>query len=267
MTKRLIINSDDYGRSLEISAGIRAAHQYGVVTSTTCMMNLPTTADDVKRAREETPGLGLGVHLVLTMGQPMSKPEAVRSVTNAQGKFFGYNGFIENLPNLKVDEVKAEWRLQTEAFIHAAGTKPDHLDSHHHSSYFTAELFRAMLELAKEYDCPIRDPFTGDISGELEKTRPFAPALIEEFKPRKPDVFLSDFYDQQATQDVLNGMLLNLREGVSELMCHVGYVPDAFMKESVYNKPRQRELGILLNPATRQMIERLGIELINFSNL
>jgi predicted glycoside hydrolase/deacetylase ChbG (UPF0249 family) len=44
-------------------------------------------------------------------------------------------------------------------------------------------------------------------------------------------------------------------------------VPDAFIKESVYNKPRQRELGILLNPATRQMIERLGIELINFSNL
>ena len=44
MPKRLIINSDDYGRTPDISRGIREAHLHGVVTSTTCMMNIPTTA-------------------------------------------------------------------------------------------------------------------------------------------------------------------------------------------------------------------------------
>ena len=75
--KQLIINSDDYGRTPDISRGIRDAHLRGVVTSTTCMMNIPTTASDIAVAVQETPKLGMGVHLVLTMGRPISAPEVV----------------------------------------------------------------------------------------------------------------------------------------------------------------------------------------------
>lgn len=267
MPKRLIINSDDYGRSPEISQGIRLAYQYGVVTSTTCMMNIPTTADDVRLAVKEAPGLGLGVHLVLTMGKPMMPHEAVRSVTDRDGNFFKYGPFVKNLPRLDVREVKVEWRAQIEAFIAAAGKKPDHLDSHHHSSYFSPELFRAMMELTQEYDCPIRFPFTGGEYGELKPTEPHVPALIKEFNPRRPNLFISDFYDQQATLPVLYELLLSLQDGVTELMCHVGFVPDAFMKESVYNKPRQRELGILLDPTVRTLVKALKIQLITFADL
>lgn len=265
--KKLIINSDDYGRSPEISEGIRLAHKYGIVTSTTCMMNIATTAADIKLALKETPTLGLGVHLVLTMGKPILKHEAVKSVTDKNGKFFNYTGFVNNIPNLNIKEVKAEWNAQIKAFIKAAGKKPDHLDSHHHSSYFSTELFRAMLELAKEYDCPIRDPFAGSFGGELANTYPFVPTLLKEFKPKRPNRFIVDFYDKQATADVLNELLLGIGEGTSELMCHVGFVPDAFMKESVYNKPRQRELGIMLDPAARNLTQKLGIKLITFAEL
>ncbi len=73
MPKRLIINSDDYGRSPDISRGIRESHLQGVVTSTTCMMNISTTADDIVVALKETPRLGLGIHLVLTMGSMTCK--------------------------------------------------------------------------------------------------------------------------------------------------------------------------------------------------
>src|SRR5215216_6171216 len=83
--KQLIINSDDYGRTPEISRGIREAHSQGVVTSTTCMMNIPTTAADIAVALKETPSLGLGVHLVLTMGNPISSPDTVLSLTDANG--------------------------------------------------------------------------------------------------------------------------------------------------------------------------------------
>src|SRR5512134_3413038 len=152
--KRLIINSDDYGRTPEISRGIREAHLNGVVTSTTCMMNIPTTAEDVAIAVQETPKLGLGVHLVLTMGKPLLPRVAVPSIVDGDGNHFKYTPFIENLPRLNMTEVKAEWRAQIERFIQAAGRKPTHLDSHHHSSYFTPELFRGMLELAREYNCP-----------------------------------------------------------------------------------------------------------------
>jgi chitin disaccharide deacetylase len=265
--KRLIINSDDYGRTPEISRGIRHAHLRGVVTSTTCMMNIPTTAEDIVIALKEAPGLGMGVHLVLTMGHPISPPESVRSITDKNGDFFKYTPLVEQLPNLNIDEAKKEWRAQIEAFIRAAGRQPTHLDSHHHSSYFSPELFRAMLELAKEYDCAIRFPFTGDISNELKETNKHVPDLLKEFNPPRPDRFVVDFYDKRATYEELMNIINDLPDGTAEIMCHPGYTDNAFAKESVYNDQRDRELKILTDPSIKEAIQKNGIQLITFAEL
>ena len=265
--KRLIINSDDYGRTPEISRGIREAHLQGVVTSTTCMMNIPTTAGDITVARKETPGLGLGVHLVLTMGKPISAPDAVRSITDENGYFFKYRPLIEQLPRIRTDEVKSEWRAQIEAFVDAAGRKPTHLDSHHHSSYFSPGLFQGMLELAQEYDCAIRFPFVGDLSKELEETNKHLPDLIEKFEPPHPDRFVVDFYDERATLEKLLDIIQALPDGTTEIMCHPGYTDDAFAQESVYNQQRDRELNILTDPSIKDAIHARGIELITFAEI
>ena len=265
--KRLIINSDDYGRTPEISRGIREAHLRGVVTSTTCMMNIPTTAEDVAVALKETPTLGMGVHLVLTMGRPISAPDTVPSITDEEGRFFKYAALVEQLPHIHPEEVKTEWRAQIEAFVKASGRNPTHLDSHHHSSYFSPELFRGMLELAKEYECAIRFPFTGDISKELEETNKLVPELTREFHLRHPDHFVVDFYDERATYEELINILTHLPSGTTEIMCHPGYTDDAFAKESVYNDQRDRELNILTDPSIKEAIQAQGIELITFAEL
>jgi len=272
--KRLIINSDDYGRTPDISRGIREAHLNGVVSSTTCMMNISTTAHDVAVAVQETPKLGLGVHLVLTMGKPILPRSAVRSIVDENGNHLKYDAFITNLPNLNMIEVKAEWRAQIEAFIKAAGRKPDHLDSHHHSSYFTPELFRSMLEIAKEYNCPIRQPIAyGDkpIAGVLDLAQPVSeqiPGLLKEFNPRTTDSVFLSFYDKGVTDAELMNILGKIEDGMTcELMCHPGYVDEAFAQESVYNFQREKELQILTDPATKQALVAHGIELITFGNL
>ena len=271
--KKLIINSDDYGRTPDISRGIREAHLKGVVTSTTCMMNIPTTADDVKIALDETPKLGMGVHLVLTMGTPISAPEAVPSIVDKNGNHLKYDAFIANIPNLNMEEVKTEWRAQIEAFIEAAGRKPDHLDSHHHSSFFTPELFRGMLELAKEYECPIRNPIahgdnpTAGMPAVADPMSDHAPRLMKEFNARSTDTIFVDFYDEGATSEELLDILSNVADGTTEVMCHPGYVDEAFAKESVYNFQRERELKILTDPAIQQAIQANGIELITFAEL
>jgi len=265
--KKLIINSDDYGRTPEISRGIREVHLRGMLSSTTCMMNIPTTVDDIAIALKETPDLGMGVHLVLTMGKPLSKPEAVPSIVDAEGNHLKYNPFLENVPNLNMDEVKAEWHLQIERFIKAAGRKPTHLDSHHHSSYWSPALFRGMLELAKEYDCPIRFPFTEHVTSELEETAKHMPALIKEFNPRHPDRFVASFYDDGATQDEILRIINETPEGTTEIMCHPGYVDEAFAKESVYNFQRERELKILTDPEIKQAIEANNVQLITFADI
>ena len=267
MPRHLIINSDDYGRSSDISRGIREAHLRGVVTSATCMMNIPVTAEDIALALRETPRLGLGVHLVLTMGRPISVPETVSSVIDEKGNFFKYNLFVENLPKLNINEIKAEWHAQIETFIKAAGRKPTHIDSHHHSSFFTPTLFRGMLEVAQEYDCAIRFPFTNNVSDELKETFKEVPDLMKEFNPRRPDVFIVDFYDEKATQEELFRIINNVEAGSTEIMCHPGYVDDAFAQESVYNKQRETELEILTDPAIKQAIQARGINLITFAEV
>jgi predicted glycoside hydrolase/deacetylase ChbG (UPF0249 family) len=266
--KRLIINSDDYGRTPDISRGIREAHVRGVVTSTTCMMNIPTTAADITLALQETPSLGLGVHLVLTMGKPILAHEKTSSITDENGYFFKYTPFVEHLASLNIEEVKAEWRAQVEAFIHASGRKPTHLDSHHHSSFFSPNLFHAMLELAKEYDCPIRFPFTEPVTNsELIETSRHVSNLIEKFNPRRPDTFVVDFYDEGATDGTLLNIINNLSEGTSEIMCHPGYVDDVFANESVYNYQRERELKILTDPSIKEAIQANRIQLVTFASL
>ena len=269
MPKRLIINSDDYGRSPDISRGIREAHLNGVVTSTTCMINIQTTARDIAIALNEAPTLKMGVHLVLTAKRPILPQQWTKSITDENGDFLKYDAFIANLPHLDILEVKAEWRAQVEAYIAAAASKPTHLDSHHHSSYFSPALFQAMLELAKEYECPIRFPLApSETSREFAETSKHAFALLKEFNPKRPDHFIVTFYDEGATLENLLNILNNLPEGTSELMCHPGHVDQAFAeKESVYNFQREREVSILTDSAVKQVIEANGIELITFADL
>jgi predicted glycoside hydrolase/deacetylase ChbG (UPF0249 family) len=91
--------------------------------------------------------------------------------------------------------------------------------------------------------------------------------LIEKFNLGKPDVFFVNFYDETATKEDLLKIIESVQEGTSEIMCHPGYVDDAFAKESVYNFQRARELAILTDPDIKQAIETKDIQLITFANL
>jgi predicted glycoside hydrolase/deacetylase ChbG (UPF0249 family) len=276
MTIRLIINADDYGRTPDISRGIRDAHLRGLVTSSTAMMNMSPATNDIRIALKETPNLGLGVHLVLTAGKPLLPAAKLPTLTTSAGSFLNLDKFVSLARDLNLDEVKAEWHAQVETFVAAAGKKPTHFDSHHHSSYFTPGLFKSMLELAREYDVPIRLPVahnTGkNIEGLPEELSPslleFGPQLLEEFQPRSPDAFFASFYDNYATRgEFLRILGLFLPNGMFEIMCHPGYVDETFAKESSYAYQRQTELEILTDPSMRKEVERRGIQLISFEQL
>jgi len=272
--KRLIINSDDYGRTPEVSRGIRESHLKGVVTSTTCMMNIPTTAADIAIAMRETPKLGLGVHLVLTADAPILPREKVKSITDEKGNFLKLATLIARIPQVDAQEVKDEWRAQIEAFVKAAGRKPTHLDSHHHSSYFSPALLRAMLELAKEYDCALRlpivhgsDEMAGLPAELIGPIREYAPKLLNEFNPRRPTAFFASFYDELATREELNRIFDEIDEGAFEIMCHPGYTDPILLAASSYAKQRETELEVLTDPAIKASIDSHKIELITFAEL
>lgn len=270
--RRLIVNADDFGRTAGVSRGIRQAHLKGIVTSTTAMMNMPTVNADLRFAAEETPLLGLGVHLTLTSGHPLSAPAQIPTLVNESGRFWVLDEFIPRLDKINLDEVRLEWRAQADRFIAQTGKTPTHFDSHHHSSYFTPALFRLMLELARDYRCAIRygipavgDPDSLGIPAEgLDDIQAAAPAQLAEFHTPHPDVFLGSFYDQTATLEQLLKLIGTLAGGVSELMCHPGEVDKDLLEGSSYNHQRERELGIVTDTQVLSVVQLHEVELISF---
>src|ERR1039457_2620927 len=83
---RLIVNADDFGRSHSINEAVVRAHQEGILTSASLMVNEPGLDEAVALAREN-PKLGVGLHLTLLVGHSALPPEKIPSLVNDCGEF------------------------------------------------------------------------------------------------------------------------------------------------------------------------------------
>jgi chitin disaccharide deacetylase len=274
--RRLIVNGDDFGLTEGVSRGILAAHQHGLVTSTTALMNVPGAEAALLEARRTCPSLGLGVHLVLTSGKPLLPVKEGSSLTGGTERFYRVEEFISHLADLDLAEVRAEWLAQIKRFVTITGQAPDHLDSHHHVSCFTPQLFEVTLELANQFGCPLRYPLSGegteDVLAGLPETRikqvtAAVPVLLEQYHTRHPDHFISSFYDEGISSAALQNVLTNLPEGVSEVMCHPAYVDETLLATSSYATQRASELSILTDEAILSRLPEWGIKLASFASV
>lgn len=274
MTRKLIVNADDFGESPAVSEGILYGHENGIITSTTALINLPGAAYQVWEARSKHPRLGMGVHLTLTEGLPLLPVERVRSITEGRREFPEREHLLARLDRLDFSEVEQEWTAQIELFITAAGRAPDHLDSHHYFSNMHTELFRITLQLAKKYGCAVRaaclvadehDPDNPPIehAGNLPELK----KMLTASKVRHPRCFQHSFYDEEDYAGTLRRVLENLPEGVTELMAHPGRVDAALMERSSYTHQRQKELDALTEPGLKDWLDSRGVKLIHFGDL
>jgi predicted glycoside hydrolase/deacetylase ChbG (UPF0249 family) len=273
MNALLIVNADDYGRTEAINRGIRHGHAHGIVTTTTVMMNLTHAAQDLRTALAETPSLGLGVHINLTYGKPTLPAGEVPSLVAANGVFHSRDQIFAGEVSLDPVDVYREWRAQIEAFKDIAGA-PDHLDSHHHMALFNRELWSQALRLAQEYGCGVRAPLPADIpSGGLEQLLPASSTeflqteamsmLIESGVPAPARFFVS-FFGRGANPAHLRELLQDAQPGVTELMCHPGFVDSTITETSSYSKLRAVELELLTDPELKQDLVQAGWRLSTY---
>jgi predicted glycoside hydrolase/deacetylase ChbG (UPF0249 family) len=282
MSKRLIVNADDYGRTAGVVEGILRAHQRGIVTSTTAMMNMPGIEDALRRA-QSYPELGLGVHLVFSAWRPLLPPEQIPSLVDADGTFLSQKALWARPEAIQRDELRAELTAQVERFQALTGRVPDHLDCHHHVHSHPL-FFAVYVELAAQWGLPIRAPFPPEEAlSQAAATVPLIAGLpLSEVRDmirqdrelmqangvRHPAHFVGGFYGEEAvTLGNLLAILESLREGTTELMCHPGLADEQLLAESIYGRPREKELELLCHPRVRDRIDELGIELVNFGTL
>ncbi len=248
--KRLIINADDLGLTAAVNRGVFEAHERGVVTSATLLVNGAAAGEAAERARDN-PRLGIGLRLALSGAAPSLPSEQIPSLVDAQGRL---PDTPSGLARARPAEVLAEARAQLRRFRELTGRAPTHLDTRHHSHRENPAVLEAVVTLAWELGVPVRNasPEVGE-SARREGLR-------------TSDHFVEDFLGERATLEGLLGILFGLALGTTELMCHPA-ADDELRSRSGHAEPRQGELAALVHRETRQAIQAAGIRLINWTEL
>jgi predicted glycoside hydrolase/deacetylase ChbG (UPF0249 family) len=273
MTRCLIVNADDFGLTEGVGQGILRAHLSGVVTSTSVLANLPGAPTAARAASDQAPHLGWGVHLNLTRGRPLSPPEQVPDLVNSEGVFLDFPRLAARGAELALDQIRREWEAQISAL--ASVVPVDHLDSHHFTAELSPPVWSLYLELAAAHHLGIRRPRPPKLGRQqLTPAAPGAPVLDPEWARAElaasgvvtTDGLRLDFFGEDANQPLLDHLLRDLPQGVTEVMTHPGLVTPDLLTSSDYAQERGAELDILTSQATRQRVEASAIRLVRFAD-
>jgi len=247
MTRRLIVNADDFGLTRGVSAGILTAHRHGIVTSTTVLVTADVDRGALAAARDA--GLGMGLHVNLTLGRPLTN---ARSLVDASGRFV--RDARRAAQRAAVKDVEREVVAQIDKFLTLVRRGPTHLDTHHHVGLHEP-VTGVVLAAAKRLGVPVRSQNGG------ARARARAAGL------RTPDHFFGE--SGPGAYWTLATTLARLRDlppGASEFMAHPGVFDEA-LAFSRYARQRETELVGVGTAAARSAAMALGITLCDFGRL
>lgn len=250
MSKRLIINADDFGLCRAQNYGIIEAFERGVVSSTTAIVTSPAIEHAAWLAGR-FPELPVGLHFMLSWGRPLTP---LSCLVNEQGELNKGIWHKSEAGELDLTEIACELASQYQRFIALFGKAPTHIDSHHHV-HMLPTLYPLVEAFAREHQLPLRID-----RGELARHGLTASHSLS------CDQFEDRFYGEQLTQAALLQLLDEADElGVEslEVMCHPSFI-DLEMQSSTYCQPRLTELAILTDPALPVLIAQRGYRLTSY---
>jgi len=270
--RRLIVNADDFGLSPSVNAAVIRAHQDGILTTASLMVNEPGFPEAVRLAREN-PRLGTGLHLTLLMGHSALPPEKIPGLVNSGGEFTnspvgaGMRYFFSRrLRTALRDELHAQFEK-----FHATGLTLDHVNGHLHL-HLHPVIFDLLMADADQLRIRhlrlTRDCF--DRSRRMGRGRWFyrtSHAAIYEWlsnRARAPlakrgirhaQITFGLLQDSHVDEEYILKLLPELPGGDSELYSHPSL--DKF----------KHEYDALVSPRVKARVAELGIRLIRYQDL
>jgi predicted glycoside hydrolase/deacetylase ChbG (UPF0249 family) len=242
MPPRLIINADDFGLTPGVNRAIAELHQARALTSATLMATGAAFEDAVAIAHAH-PTLGVGCHIVLTDGTPVSPPKSIPTLIGSDGKNFrsSFVDFIQALLRgaIREDDIEREAVAQVQK-LQCAGINVTHLDTHKHTHLFPP-VARPLLRIAERCSVhAIRHPFEQAWSlalGHGNRIRRLQVNLLSRLKThfkhqpqiREAHILTTDGTIGISATGNLYGETLHQilhampAEGTFELCCHPGY--------------------------------------------
>ncbi len=149
-----IINADDFGISTENNLAVLEAAKFGILNSTSVMVNTPYLDENILNELLNMPDFRVGLHLNIFEFNTLKSDLNPNSLLyDKNGEFHNGFGYVlkKSLNKDFLDEVEEEYRLQIEKALKYF--KPAHIDSHVHM-HAIPNLFKIVCRLAKEYDIP-----------------------------------------------------------------------------------------------------------------
>ena len=246
MTK-LILHSDDFGLHHSINGAILDAARTGVLTSCSLMAN-GLAAEGALEGARKIPELGVGIHLNILRGAPLSDPETVPSLVDENGRFLNTAVKLATrsmLGRINTSEVYQEYKKQSR-YIIQNGIVPTHFDSEKHSHLWLPEAAQAVKQLMAEFDIrKIRTIRETHLVKDLRKSkRNIRGSFLQQFKlmlleyrsrklkelwapVKSPHCFfgvcISGRYDENNPVEILKSFLNFKQNTVIEWMFHPGY--------------------------------------------
>jgi predicted glycoside hydrolase/deacetylase ChbG (UPF0249 family) len=274
---KVVVTADDFGLAKSVNEGILVASREGVVRNTTLLVNFPDVKESVARL-SEAEGLDLGIHLNLTSGPPVLKPEQVPSLVGNAGSFLGLVPFILRviLGRINWSEVRLELEGQIELGLHL-GCNFSSITSHQHI-HMLPQLTRLFSALAQAYDIPFIRLSRYHRASIFWPLR-FKPLALFYFATSARStlqghrIFHNDYLINIPNLPTKKAVLLlchtvrRLPVGVYELVCHPGYVDTMLQNRDHYTFERLAELAVLTAPEISAVFKEDGIELTTYSNL
>jgi hopanoid biosynthesis associated protein HpnK len=269
---RLIVNADDFGLSRSVNDAVIRAHRDGILTSASLMVNEPACDEAVKIAKEN-PKLGVGLHITLLMGHSALPAGKIPGLVNNRGEFSdspvstGMKYFFDS--GLR-EQLRAEIRAQFEKF-RATGLPLDHVNGHLHFHLHPA-VFKILMEesdtlgishLRLTRDCFSRSRRTSH--GHLlyrifhaaifEMLSSRARRPLEQKKIRHARITFGLLQNARVDEEYILKLLPELPPGDSELYSHPSL------------GEFKHEFDALVSPRVRELVNKLGIELIRYQDL
>ena len=287
MDRLLIINADDFGLCEGVNRAIAEAHTKGILTSTTLMTNMPSAEEAIKIAKS-LPTLGVGIHLNLTEGRPVSNEQIVNLLTNTNGEF-GFSANQLAFKSLVSRKFRAAIRTELAAQIQWAierGINPTHLDSHKHIHSFPS-IYPIVCSLARQFNI-------NSIRFTYEPTRVFYPpwppadkngpkrTRLTRMMARINRLQNPKFLKTEATYGIAHTGKIDInffkalvssvsvflqKDAVAEVMTHPGFIEGLEKIKTRLVESRKLEFDTLCSKKVRQLLQDAGIKLIHYGQL
>jgi predicted glycoside hydrolase/deacetylase ChbG (UPF0249 family) len=241
MPARLILNADDFGLTRGINRAIAELHSAGALTSATLMANGPAFDHAIRIAHAQRT-LGIGCHIVLTDGVPLSPPETIPTLLGPDRRSFrrSLTDFFAAALLRKISEADiAREALAQISRIQLQGIQITHVDTHKHT-HLLPRVARPLLAVAERTGIrAIRNPFEPGWSSSVGESpilrrlqlhtlgllQPSFLALpqIRDGIVRTTDGTLGVSATGSLNAAILRAILDIMPDGTWELVCHPGY--------------------------------------------